>query len=153
MGISCATANGADPVIVIELFRGWIFFFVQDHELRIEEESVLFQQVSRRPLNRGEPRNKRLSWPAPAKETHGCQFDVRQRGDTCSLLRPCSLIALRTAFVPSTSPSNSRCLGTLCTGGMSPNTRAPWDEGCSPIPAKVSRAQGRTVPRVPSWRC
>ena len=107
----------SDPLVIIELFRGWALFLLQEHELRVEENSALFRQVSCRPLfvRMSSTRNKRLLWPAPAKETiasemflpltcglqstHGRQFDVRERLDTClaaALL--CSLIALRAAW-------------------------------------------------------
>ena len=53
---------------------------------------------------------------------------VRHRSGTCSVAAllhcaPC-------CFVPSTSRSNSRRLGTLCTGGTSPVARAPRDQDC-----------------------
>ena len=41
----------SDPLVIIELFRGWVLFLLQEHELRVEEESALFQQVSCRPLD------------------------------------------------------------------------------------------------------
>ena len=31
-----------DPLIIIELFRGWVLLFLQEHELRVEEESAFF---------------------------------------------------------------------------------------------------------------
>ena len=27
-----------DPLVIIELFRGWVLFFLQEHELRVEQE-------------------------------------------------------------------------------------------------------------------
>ena len=39
-----------NPLIIIEPFRGWVLSLLQKHELRVEEESALFRQVSRRPL-------------------------------------------------------------------------------------------------------
>ena len=81
-------------------------------------------------------------WPAPAKETMAFKWSCRSpvgtrtltgEGLTCGsdvipvLLRPCSLIVLR-----------SCCLGALCA------TRAPWDEGCGPVPAAVSGTLGCT---------
>ena len=77
--------------------------------------------------------------PVGTRSTHKRLFDVRQRSDTCSVAPP----SLR-CTVPSTAPCFSRRLGTLCTGGMSPNTRAPWDEGSSPVSVTVSGALGST---------
>ena len=40
-----------DVTRLVERFRGWFLFLLQESELGIEEESALFRQVSRRPLN------------------------------------------------------------------------------------------------------
>ena len=40
----------ADPLVIIELFRGWVFFFLQKNQLRVEEVA-LFRMVARGPLN------------------------------------------------------------------------------------------------------
>ena len=38
----------ANPlVVVVELLRGQVFFFLQKHHLRVEQEAALFRQVSR----------------------------------------------------------------------------------------------------------
>ena len=133
----------SDPIIIIiEQFRGWVLFLLQEHQLRVEEESAFFRKVSRRLSGSCEGDDSVqmfLSFACRARTTHGRQFDVRQRSDTCSgsaLLprrAPCFF------FVPSTAPGNSSRLGALRTGGMTSNARAPWDESCSPVPATISR--------------
>ena len=32
----------SDPLVIIELLRGWVLFFHQEHEGRVEEESTFF---------------------------------------------------------------------------------------------------------------
>ena len=39
----------AISLVVVELFRGWVLFFLQEHQLRVQEEAALFWQVSRWP--------------------------------------------------------------------------------------------------------
>ena len=108
-------------------------------------------------------RKKRLLWPAPAKGDHGIevflpftsrtsgthrrQFDFRQRSDTCSVAALLPHCAPR-CCVPSTTLTNSRRLGTLCTGATSANTRAPWDVGGSGLSTGIDALQG--VPAAPS---
>ena len=77
--------------------------------------------------------------PVGPGATHGRQFDVRERSDTCcgSALLP---HRAPSHFVPSTAPGNSRRLGALRTGGMSSNARTPRNQGCSPVFAAVCRA-------------
>ena len=71
--------------------------------------------------------------------THGHQFDVWQRSDTCSV--PALLLHRAPCrFLPSTTPSYPRRPGTLRSSGMSPGARAPWDEGCGPVSATISGA-------------
>ena len=77
-------------LVIIQLLRGRVFFLFQEHELRVEEEEAFFWQ----------PRS-----------AHGPSL-------TCGsdaipvLLRPCSLIALRTALylLPPLPPSPSSSL-------------------------------------------
>ena len=96
-GVFLRFRQRTDPLVIIELLRGWVFLFLQEQQLRVEEEAALFRQVSRRPTNCENfvPRNKRLQYPAPAKETMtsecscrspvgpraliGRHFDVRER--------------------------------------------------------------------------
>ena len=40
-----------DPLIIIELFRGWVLLLLQEDELRVEEESAFFRQIASRPHN------------------------------------------------------------------------------------------------------
>ena len=51
------------------------------------------------------------------QSTHENQFGVRERLDTCLAAALLSHCAPR-CLVPSTTPSNPRRLGTLCTGGL-----------------------------------
>ena len=69
----------SDPIIIIiELFRGWVLFLLQEHQLRVEEETELFQQVSCRPLDcenvetsKQTPPQMFLSFACGAQSTHG----------------------------------------------------------------------------------
>ena len=104
------------------LFRGSVFLLLQELELRVEEESTLFRQVSCRPLDCENVQAPPLSG-SPAKETIASKCSCRSPGGpgapTCAsltcgsnaipvLLRPCSLIALRAALSPSSSPGRKR---------------------------------------------
>ena len=96
-------------------------------------------------------RNRRLLWPAPARATMASK---------CSCLTPVGPGALigdsltwgneGTCFAPSllphraprqfvapSTPGDSGRIGTLRTGGMSSNARAPRNESCGPVPAAV----------------
>ena len=90
-----------NPLIIIELLQGWVLFFFQEHELRVEEEPTFFWQITNRPRNReGIETSKQtpplsgscerdgcvqmfLTFICGARSTHGRQFDVRERRDTC----------------------------------------------------------------------
>ena len=75
-------------------------------------------------------------------------FDVGQRSDTCFV--PSLLPHRAPAWsVSPSSPGDTGSLGTLRAGGMSSNTRAPWDAGCGPVP--LSPAQHHRP--IPSWLC
>ena len=41
----------SDPLVVDEQFVCGVFFFLQEHELRIEEEATLFWEISCGPLH------------------------------------------------------------------------------------------------------
>ena len=77
-----------------------------------------------------------LPFASRTKSTHWQQFDVGHRRNTC--FAP-TLLPHRAPrqFVSPSFPGNSSRLGTLRTGGMSSNARAPWDEGRGPVPAAV----------------
>ena len=91
--ISCPSVNGR---IHASSSNNFVVFFLQKHELRIEEESAFFWQVANRPLNceyvecsKQTPSLPRasegddciqvfLSLTRGAWSTHGRQFDVRK---------------------------------------------------------------------------
>ena len=128
-----------------------------------EQDAALFRQVSvdHLTVRMSRSRNKRLLWPAPAKETMASRCSCRSPvgpnaliGDSLTwgnegmpvLLQPCTPNRAPCHFVPSTAPSNSRRLGVLRTGGTSSNAQAPRNERCGPIPAAVCWAQHPTSP-------
>ena len=71
--------------------------------------------------------------------THGRQFDLRERRDTCFAAALFSHGTSR-CFVPAASPSNTCCLGTFRAPGMSSRGRAPRDQGCCSVLPTVGRA-------------
>ena len=102
----------ADPLVVVKLLRSRVLLLLKKHQLRVEQEAALLQQVSRR-MRMSRPRNRRLLWPAPAKETLAprcsCLSPVGPGaliGDSVTygseampvLIRPCSLIALHASL-------------------------------------------------------
>ena len=117
----------ADPLVVDELLRGRVLLLLQEHQLRIEQEAALFQQVSRGPLDREDVKVPEQA-PCLASSCEGdkCwtrgtnwrQFDVGQRSDAC--FAP-SLLPHRAPrqFVSPSFPSDSGRLSTLRAGGMS----------------------------------
>ena len=53
-------------------------------------------------------------------------------------------------FVPATTPSTARCLGTFCIGGMSSKARAPWNQDCSPVLSTIPLSLSQLPPTSPS---
>ena len=107
----------AHPLVVVGLLRGRVFFYLQEHVLSRKRHSAGKSPVARLIVRMSRPPNKRLLWPAPAKETpstHGRQFDVRDRRNlfSCGLV-PSSRLALLCTIH---HPSNPRRLGTFCGG-------------------------------------
>ena len=120
----------ANPLVIVAMLRGRVFFFLQEHQLRVEQEAALFWQVSCRPLD-----CENVELPKPAsplassckgdggiqvflpftsrtRGTHWRQFDVRQRSDTCFASTLLPHRAPRQFVSPST-PGDSGRLGTL----------------------------------------
>ena len=44
----------ANPLVIVDLLRGRVFFCLQEHQLRVEQEAAFFRQISRGPPNREE---------------------------------------------------------------------------------------------------
>ena len=159
-----------DPLIIIELFRGWFFTFFKNIicVLRRKRPSFGKSPVAHLIVRMSRPRNRRLHKPAPATETmgsnmflpftcwlqstHGRQFDVRDRRDTC----------LAAALFP------HRALALLCTFHHHSKQSAPprhslrWCGECrcpNSVAALWSSSLGSRPslallhPRVPSWLC
>ena len=144
----------ADPFFVIGLLRGRVLLLLQEHQLRIEQEATLLQQVACRPLDCQNVKASKQASPLTSscegdngiqvflpftsrtRSAHWRQFDVRQGRNTCFAA---SLLPHRAPrkFVSPSTPGNSGCLDVLRTGGTSSNARAPWDGGCGPVPAAV----------------
>ena len=137
----------SDLLVVIELLRGRVLLFLQEHQLRIEQEAALFRQVACRPLH-GEnvetPQQASplavscegddgtqvfLSFSSNTRGTRWRLFDVRQGRNTCFAASLLPHRAPRKFVAPST-PSASTCLNALSTGGMS-----SMPDG--PVPAAV----------------
>ena len=114
------------------------------------------------------PWKRRLLWPAPAKETTpsrcscrspagpgaltGGSFDVEQRSDTCFASTLLPHRAPR-QFVSPSSPSGSRRLGALRTGGMSSNAlRGATDQSLHGFAGGSSDCQGVCLWLHPSCR-
>ena len=124
---------------------------LQEHQLCIEQEAAIFGQVTCCPLDREKAKTPdqtslltsscegddgvqvSLPFASGTRSTHWRQFGVVQRSDACFA----SLLPHRITrhFVAPSTPSGSRRLGAFRTGGMSSNARAPWDEGCGPVPS------------------
>ena len=85
-----------------------------------------------------------LPFTCVPRSTHGRQFDVRERRETC-LAAPLLPHRAPCRFVPSTTPSNPRRLDTFCNGGMSANARASWNKGCSPVSPTTCKALRSTT--------
>ena len=130
-----------DPLVVIELLRGWVFLFLQKHQLCVEQEAAFFRQVFRGPLDRENVKSSKQTppLPAPARETTASKCSCLSSvgpgaltGDswTCGseaipvLFRPLLPHRAPCRFVPSTTPGNSRRLDALRTCGMSRGMRA-----------------------------
>ena len=133
----------ANPlVVVVEMLRGRVFLFFQKRQLRVEQGAARFRQVSRGPLDRENVKTPDQASPLASscghdgtqmflpfagrtRSTHWRQFDMGQRSDTC----------FASTLLPHGAPRQfvSGNIGTLHTGGMSPKTRAPRDEGCGPV--------------------
>ena len=103
--------NGSTTIV--EQLRGSVIFIVQERELRVEVGSRFSWQMADCPLN-----GQDVESPKQTSSSGGqfltCGSDARP-----VLMRPCSLIALRAALYLPPFPSNTRCLGTFRTGGMS----------------------------------
>ena len=74
----------SDPLIIIELFRGWVLSFIKNINctLRRKQHSSGKSPVAHLLARMSSPRNERLLWPAPAKETMAskCFFSVIHGG-------------------------------------------------------------------------
>ena len=122
-----------DPLVVIELLRGRAFFFLQEHLLCVEQESALFRQVSRRPLDCESVKTPKQAPPLASSCEGGNGIQVflpfisgtGQRSDAC----------FAPFLLPHRSTPSGPRRGTLRTGGMSSNARAPRNKGCGPVPA------------------
>ena len=55
-----------DPLVIIELFRSWVLFFLQEDKLRVEEESAFFRQLACRPLNCENVKSSKQRPPLPS---------------------------------------------------------------------------------------
>ena len=160
----------ANPLVIVELLRGRVFFSLHEHELRVEKESTLFRQVTNCPIDREDVEAPEqapplasscegddgiqvfLPFASGTKSTHWRQFDVRERSDSrfaAALFPDCA----SRCFVPATSPSNTRRLGTLGTRRMSFTARAPWNQGCGPVFLTVGRALRLSTHKSFSWLC
>ena len=152
----------SDPLVIIELFRGWVLFLLE--ELRRNRQSSGKCPVVHLIVRMSSPRNKRLLcvrllrrrhmrpnvpafhlWP---RSTRGRQFAVRERRNTCFAATLLSHGASR-CFVP--SPRNTRRLGTLSTGGMCSTAQAPRNQGCSPVLSDTLLSPQLRHRRVFSW--
>ena len=98
---SCASVSERIHSSSSNCFEVGSFLLPLEHELRVEEETALFRQVSRRHLlvRVLRPRNQApslasscegdngiqmfLSFTCWPRSTHGRQFDVQDRRDTC----------------------------------------------------------------------
>ena len=60
----------------MELLRGWVLFLLQEHELRVAEESTFFWQITNCPLNRGSVETSKQTPPLPSasKRDDGVQM-------------------------------------------------------------------------------
>ena len=93
--ISCASVNERIHSLPSSNCFG-VGSFLQEHELRVEEESAFFRQIACRPLDGESVKSSKHTPPLPsscegddcfqmlscacgARSTHGCQFDVRAR--------------------------------------------------------------------------
>ena len=151
--ISCACVNERIHTSSAKL-RGRVLFLLQEHELRVEEKSTFFWQITNCPLYRENVKISKQTPPLPGTSevddcvqifltftcgaccTDGRQFDVRERRDTC-FAAPLFPHCAPHCFVPATSPRTTRCLATFCIGEMSSKARAPWNQGCCPVLSTV----------------
>ena len=102
----------ANPLVIVALLRGQVFFFFFFRNISCvlsrERHSSRKSPVAHLIVRMSSPRNQRLLWPAPAKETMASRCSCRSLegpgalfGDSLTwsseaipvLLRPCSLIA------------------------------------------------------------
>ena len=120
----------AGPLVVIELLRGRVLL-LQEHQLRMSPVAHLIARTT-------SSRNKRLLWPASAKETMASRCSCRSSvglgalvGDslTCGsdaipvLLRPFSLIALRAILYLPAHQAIRAASAHSATGGMCSNAK------------------------------
>ena len=108
--------------VVIELHRGRVFLFLQEHQLYVEQEAALFRQVSCHPLDRGNVELPKQASPlagscerddgiqvfllfaSKTRSTPRRQFDMRQRSSSSRSTRVCSAIHPRRFALPRRTP-------------------------------------------------
>ena len=67
-----------DPLIIIGLLRGWVLVLLQEHELRVEEESKLFWQITNCPADLEDVKTSKPTPPLPST-SEGQSLSVRHR--------------------------------------------------------------------------
>ena len=113
--ISCASVSDGTHSSSLNCFEGSVLFLFQEHQLRLEEGSVPFRQVSCRPLNCENVESPKQALPLSGS----CEEMIASRCScrspvspgplmganlTCGsdaipvMLRPCYLIAVRAAL-------------------------------------------------------
>ena len=56
----------SDPLVIIELIRGWVLLLLQEHELRVEEESAFLWQITNCSPNRENVETSKQTPPLPS---------------------------------------------------------------------------------------
>ena len=103
--------QGANPLAVVELRRGRVVFFLQEHQLRVEQEVAFFWQVSRGPLDRENVKTPEQA-PPQASSCLFC-FDLAPSSRSA----PICIALLPRRFGPPRHTPHS--------GGVSPYARTP----------------------------
>ena len=82
--------------------------------------------------------------------THGCQFDMRERSDSC-FAAPLFFTAGRLASA--SAPSCACCLSSLHVRGMCALARGPRNQGCRPVLPTICRARCCSTHESFQWLC
>ena len=123
-----------DPLVVVELLRGRVFFFPQKHQLC--GKSPVTNLIA---CERDDGIQMFLPFTCCLGALMGVSLTC---GSDAIAVFAAALFPHCTPrnFVPSTTPSNTRRFGTFRTGGIRSGARAPRDQGCGPVLSTVGRA-------------